>query len=34
MSVLRSGLDGGGESIENARSKLEKFRGFLFAAFC
>ena len=34
LSVLSSGLDGGGESIEKARSKLEKFRGFLLAAFC
>ena len=31
---MSSGLDGGGESIEKARSKLEKFRGFLLAAFC
>ena len=33
LSVLRSGLDGG-ESIEKARSKLERFRGFLLAGFC
>ena len=31
LSVFRSGWDGGGESIENARSKLEKFRGFLLS---
>ena len=34
LSVLCSGWDGAGESIEKARSKLEKFRGFLLAAFC
>ena len=34
LSVLSSGWYGGGESIENARSKLEKFRGFLLAGFC
>ena len=31
LSVFRSGWDGGGESIEKARSKLEKFRGFLLS---
>ena len=34
LSVLSRGWDGGGESIEKARSKLEKFRGFLLAGFC
>ena len=34
LSVFRSGWDGGGESIEKARSKHEKFRGFLLAGFC
>ena len=31
LSVLCGGWDGGGESIEKARTKLQKFRGFLFS---